>query len=448
MRNLQKMVLGLTVLGLSAGTYAQQDLTLYELRSVPQASQLNASRTPLSKVYVLLPVVSGAYISLYNEGFNYSDMVTQDGDSLRIDMTKGISRMKDLNDFGTDVRTTLLGFGFRTGGTYITFNIEEKISARFTYPRALFEFAWHGNADSRFLDERISMDGLGLDYMQYTEFSIGWAKDINEKLSLGAHAKYLSGLANFKTTDTKLGFRTSSEAYAIKVDGVFAYQSAGAIAQVIDSNETDLIGSVTGNHGGAIDLGFTYRFDNRLSISGAINDIGMIRWGSGVNNGVADTVDFTYTGESVKNWNQSSVGGDGIAGALDTLFKSIKFAPNNESYTTWLPTKIYIGVNYRILQKTDLSILSYNEFYNKRFKSSIRVAVTQRLRNWLMATVNYSFYGRSASNVGVGLSVNGGPIQFYAATDNVVSYLLPNKNKNFHLRFGINLSFANNFSQN
>lgn len=433
---------------LSFGLSAQQDLTLYELRAVPQANMLNASRTPLCQGFVLLPAVSGAYVSVYNEGFNYSDMVKYDGDSLRVDMTKGISRMKKLNDFGGDFKTVLFGFGFRTGATYITFNIEEKVSARFTYPKTLFEFAWYGNADPRFLDQRVSMDGLGLDYMQYTEVSLGWAKDINEKLSIGVRAKYLSGLANFKTSNTQLGFTTSSDAYEIKVDGAFAYKSAGAMSQILDSNETDIVQSITGNHGGAIDLGFTYRFDHKLSISGAVNDLGMIRWNSGVNNGVADTVNFTYSGENVKDWSQSSVSGKGIVGALDTLFSGIEFNPNQEAYTTWLPTKIYLGANYRILQKTDLSVLSYNEFYNSRFKTSFRVAVTQRLRNWLMATVNYSFYGRSASNVGVGLSVNGGPIQFYMVTDNIVSYMLPNKNKNFHLRFGINLTFSNNFSQN
>jgi hypothetical protein len=65
-----------------------------------------------------------------------------------------------------------------------------------------------------------------------------------------------------------------------------------------------------------------------------------------------------------------------------------------------------------------------------------------------MATVNYSLYGRSAANVGFGLSVNGGPFQLYMVTDNALAYILPTQTKNFHLRFGVNLTFASNFSQN
>ncbi|MGB0402959.1 MAG: DUF5723 family protein [Salibacteraceae bacterium] len=449
---MKKQILGLVVFVLMGfTTYAQQDLTLYELRSVPQANQINSSRMPYSNGYLLLPAVSGVYGTFYNEGFNYSNFVDVGPDSNRIDMTRGIERMKDINDLGFDFRTTLFGFGFRTGASYITFNIEQKTSTRFTYPKSMFEFLWYGNASSKFLGERVAMDGLGLDVMSYTEASLGWAKDVSEKLSFGVRAKYLSGQANYKTTNSSLGVTTSEDAYALRIDGAYAYKSAGAIGAYLDTNnsfEENVVSAVTGNHGGAIDIGFTYRIDNKLSFSGAFNDIGMISWNSGVRNGVADTVDVIYEGEDVLSWDEQSISGDGVRGALDTIINSIDFVNDSSSYVTWLPTKIYIGANYRLFPKTDLSILSYSEFYNSRFKTSVRVALTQRVRNWLMATVNYSVYGRSAANVGVGLSVNGGPFQLYMVTDNVISYLAPNNSKNFHFRAGINFTFSNNFSQN
>ena len=145
---------------------------------------------------------------------------------------------------------------------------------------------------------------------------------------------------------------------------------------------------------------------------------------------------------------KENINTDGVLGGLDTIFRGIEFQEDKQAYKTWLPTKIYLGANYRLFQKSDVSFLSYNEYYNNRFKTSLRVAFTQRVRNWLMATINYSFYGRSAANVGLGFSVNGGPIQFYAVSDNALSYLFPTKTKNFHLRVGINLTFANNYSQN
>lgn len=430
---------------------AQQDLTLYELRSVPQANQVNVSRTPYANGYVLLPGLSGIYGTFYNEGFNVRDMSSFDGDSTYIDMEKGLSRMKDLNDIGVDFRTVLFGFGFRTGASYITFNVEEKISARLTYPKSLFELVWLGNAHPQNLDNRVALDGFGLDYMQYTEMSLGWAKDLNEKISFGLRAKYLSGHANFKTTNSKLGFTTSSDAYSLALDGQFAYQSAGAMGLLLDSakdfNE-GLTAAITGNHGGAIDLGFTYRHNHRISLSAAVNDIGMINWQTGVQNGTSDSVGVNYEGIEVNKWAEEIISPSGIFATFDTLYQDINFEENNDAYTTWLPTKIYLGANYRLFQKTDVSLLSYNEFYNGKLKSSLRVGATQRVRNWLMASINYSVYGRSFGNIGVGLSANAGPVQLYMVTDNVLSYMFPLSSKNFHLRAGINLTFSNNFSQN
>lgn len=449
---MKKQLLGFAVfiiIGVTA--FAQQDLTLYELRSVPQANQINSSRMPYANGYLLLPAVSGIYGTVYNEGFNYSNFVDVGADSNRIDMTRGIERMRKLNDLGFDLRTTLFGFGFRTGASYITFNVEQKISTRFTYPKTMFELLWYGNASSQFLGQRVSMDGLGLDVMAYTEASLGWAKDINEKLSFGVRAKYLSGQANYSTTNSSLGVTTSEDAYSLRIDGSFAYKSAGAMGTILDTGSdigADIVKDITGNHGGALDIGFTYRLDNKISFSAAVNDLGMISWNSGVKNGTADTVDVIYEGEDVLSWDEQSISGEGVQNALDTIIKSINFTNDSTSYVTWLPTKIYLGANYRLFPKTDLSILSYSEFYNSRFKTSVRVAVTQRVRNWLMATVNYSVYGRSAANVGVGLSINGGPIQLYLLTDNIISYLAPNNSKNFHFRAGINFTFSNNFSQN
>jgi hypothetical protein len=446
-----KYLLSSALLVSSFTIWAQQDLTLYELRSVPQSNQLNVSRTPLSSGYLQLPVVSGVYTTVYNQGFNWGDFFEWDGDSSTLNMEQGLKRMKDLNDMGMDLRTNLFGFGFRSGASYFSFNVEHKMSARITYPRSFFELIWYGNADPQYLDQRVSLDGLAYDHMQYTEMSLGISRDLNEKFSVGGRLKYLSGQANYRTTNSKLGITTRSDAYAIQVDGAFAYKSAGAIGASLDSSgqaAENIEAAATGNHGGALDLGITYRHSNRISVSASVNDLGLIMWRSGVYNGTADSVYVEYEGYSVKNWSQENIDEEGVLSGLDSIARAIKFENDREGYNTWLPAKIYLGANYRLFQKTDVSVLSYNEYYNGNFRTSIRVGLTQRVRNWLMATVNYSLYGRSAANVGFGLSVNGGPFQLYMVTDNALAYILPTQTKNFHLRFGVNLTFASNFSQN
>ena len=445
-----KKIIILLFMGMAFAVQAQQDLTMYEMRSMPQGHMINPSKMPYARGYVLLPGLSGIYASINNTGFTYADAITRDGDSLNLDLSNAIDKMADLNDIGFDFRTTLFGFGFRTGASYFSFNVDAKISTRLTYPKTFMEFLWYGNASSQFLDKRVPLDGLGLDYMQYNEIAFGYARDINEDWTVGAKLKMLSGIANFQTTQSELGIRTSSEDYGLYLDGQFAYKTAGAMSGILDTNVEfmdALSNSVTGNLGFAVDLGATYRYNDKLSFNASLIDMGLIKWTEGDINSQTSNVTYSYRGESLDSWlkNENT---EGFRTALDSLVGEIQWTVDSASYSTSLPLKTYLGVNYQILPKTDLSALTYNEFYEGKLRSSIRFGVTQRIRNFLMATVNYSIYGKSAANIGAGFTLNGGPWQLYFVTDNALAFIVPTQVKNYHFRVGINLTFGNNFSQN
>ncbi len=457
-----KKLAGVIILFLSFflnGT-AQQDLTLYELKAAPQSHALSPSKIPLCKGYLLLPGISGAYTSINSEGFTYADAFKLNDDgTIDIKLNDAIDKMKDLNNISFDFKVPVLGLGFRMGAGFASFGIESKGSSRFTIPKTLAEFIWLGNADEKFLGKRANFDGLGVDFMQYTEFALGFARDFDEKWTFGIKAKYLSGNAFLRTTESSLGITTDAENYAIALDGQIQIQAAGVTGLVVDSllnfngfnfeNINDqLITAGTGNHGGAIDLGATFRLNEKISFNASVLDLGLINWAASAVTKTSKPISYVYDGISVTDLSSGTGEAENIVGTLDTLFKSIQFDDKQESFTTTLPVKIYAGGNYRILPKTDLSLITYNELYNGRFKTSIRLGATQRIRNFLMATINYSVYGNSAANLGAGFTLNAGPVQLYTATDNVLAFMLPEKSKNFHLRFGINLTFGNNFSQN
>ena len=448
------------VLSLFLNGTAQQDLTLYELRAAPQSHSLNPSKLPLCTGYLLLPGISGAYTSINSEGFTYADAFQLNSDkTIDIKLNDAIEKMKDLNNISFDFKAPIFGVGFRMGAGFASFGIETKGSSRFTIPKTLAEFIWLGNADEKFLGKRANFDGLGIDLMQYTAIAFGYARDFNEKWTFGIKAKYLSGQAFLRTTKSSIGISTNSENYAITLDGQLQIQSAGVAGLVIDSllnfngfNFSDIGNQLTnagsGNHGGAIDLGATYRINEKISFNASVIDLGFINWAASAVTKTSKPTSYTYDGIAITDIASGKDDTESIIGSLDTLFKSIEFDEKQESFTTTLPIKIYAGGNYRILPKTDLSIITYNELYNGRFKTSLRFGVTQRVRNFLMATLNYSVYGNSAANIGAGFTINAGPVQLYTVTDNVIAFMLPKKSKNFHLRIGINLTFGNNFSQN
>ncbi|MCB0483305.1 MAG: hypothetical protein KDC37_01950, partial [Flavobacteriales bacterium] len=262
---------------------AQQDLTLYDLRSVPQSNQLNVSRTPFNSGYLALPAVSALYFSFNSSGFAVNDIFKKrEDDSLSLDLSGLLAKLKDINSFNLDMRVPVLGFGFRSGANYFTVNIESRTSFRMDYPKSLIQFFVDGNAKEANLDKRISLDGLGIDVLSYNEFSFGMARDFNEKLTIGVRAKLLQGVAVFKTVNSQLGFTTGSDNYALTVDGSYAYQAAGLAGMANDS--TAEIGDALTNMGFGADLAATYRFSEKLSVSMAINDLGLILWSGAVNN--------------------------------------------------------------------------------------------------------------------------------------------------------------------
>jgi hypothetical protein len=429
---------------LSLTTLAQQDLTLYDLRSVPQSNQLNVSRTPYNSGYLSLPVVSGIYFSFNSTGFAVNDVFKKrEDDSLALDLSGLMEKLKDVNSFGLDLKVPVLGFGFRAGANYFTVNIESKNSFRFDYPKNLIQFFIDGNAKESTLGKRVSLDGFGANILSYNEFSFGMARDFNEKLTIGARAKLLQGMALFRTTNSQLGITTGAENYALTIDGAFAYQSAGLAGMANDTNAD--AASALNNLGFAFDLGGTYRFSEKLSVSMAVNDIGLIKWTGAAKVVESNKISYTYSGIPVNEWNLSDPAN--VVQLFDTISKGIQLKETPQSFTTALPLKVFTEGKYRLLRRTDASLLIYNEFYNKKLSSAFRASVSQRVRNWLMATVNYSIYNRSFFNVGCGFSLNIGPLQLYTVTDNIMTFISPIKAKNVHLRFGVNFTFNNNFSQ-
>ena len=88
------------------------------------------------------------------------------------------------------------------------------------------------------------------------------------------------------------------------------------------------------------------------------------------------------------------------------------------------------------------------------------VAYNYHLGNFLSATASYSIYNRSYSNLGLGVSVNLGPVEIYCLTDNILAFGTLNPRENFisntsnsinidakkvrngQIHFGLNLTFG------
>jgi outer membrane protein OmpA-like peptidoglycan-associated protein len=422
--------------------FAQQDLLLYNMEAIPQRMYTNPALSPSSKVNIGLPVISSEYINLGHSGFKYTDLIKHRADdSLYVDYNNMLSKLAKNNYILMAFRPDLLSFGFKNKKNYFSFNATEKFDFRFRYPKSFMEFIWKGNG--ALLDREVNLN-FGINFSHYREYGFGFAREVNDKLKLGGKLKYLNGFSNIWTEKTDISLITESSYFAITAKADVLIHSAG-----FDSSATDNFSAPrymkNKNPGAGIDLGGVYKVSDKFSFSASVIDFGFIRWKDHVMNYESSGAgSFTYqgidAGQLIKNKKLKI--DDLLSNLVDSISKAIKIDSTYTSYTTWLNTKMHLASNYYFTPKSNAGILFYSQFYEKQLHPGLALSYNQRVGRWFGASASYAMYNRSYNNIGFGLSLNGGPLQLYVVSDNILGAVFPQAAKNIHIHFGINLTLG------
>ncbi|MFT5600619.1 MAG: hypothetical protein ACI9N1_000855 [Flavobacteriales bacterium] len=416
--------------------YAQKDFLLYGLDNVAQSQYVNPAFGTNSKAYFSFPLLNQS-VGLSHSGFQFNHLVHQraEDDSLVLKPDIAISKMTSINYLTSDIQNELFSMGFSVKKTFFSLSVVNKLQTRFMYPKDLFTIAFEGNGKS-LLGKRASFDGMGVDALSYLEIGVGFNREINDKLKIGGRLKYLNGMANIHTRKSDLGVFTDETTFDLTVDGSFEINSSN-IEQFTGTNgviqTSDFIGK---NKGVGIDLGAVYKLTDKIELSASVVDLGVISWKSNVKSYETNNFEFRFEGVDMEQFLSDS--SDVLQTFVDSLETSFTVSENEEAYRTGLYTRVYIGGKYSLTEKVSVGGVWYNEFINSRYRAAITASGDVQLTNWLRAAVNYTYYSRDYKNVGMGFVINGGPVQFYLMTDNVIGFVAPYATKNWHFRTGIN----------
>lgn len=427
-------------------SFAQKNYTFYALDNTAQSHYLNPAFKPSANVYVSFPLIPMQSFGVSNSGFNLNHLLqkrSQD-DSLQLAPEKVVSKLGKVNYLTFESYNELFAFGFRVKKNYFSFGITNRLNGNFIYTKDLLQLAVEGNGKS-FLGKRASFDKMGVNINSYVEYAIGFNREINSKLAVGGRFKLLSGVANVNTRKTKFGLYTDETTFDLTIDGS-ATVNTSAIKPLYDTLAPDGYNPAKNaynfkNIGIGLDLGATYKLTDKIKVSASLLDLGFITWKTDNATFVSNNVDYRFEGVYLNDFLKDS--SDAVFDQLqDTLENVFSQQENNKTYRTGLATRFYLGGTYDLTKSINVGATLYNEVIKSRYRAAIILSGTVKLKSWLSATVNYSQYARSFGNIGVGLSLRGGPIQFFVASDNVLAFLAPQKTKNFHATFGINLLFG------
>ena len=455
--------------------YSETNNLMYHTFRTPQSGDLNAAFFPNKNTFYLrLPSIGmqfGSPVSL-------SDIVRNQGDTMTvIDINRTFDAMRKNNRLHFDADINLFGFGLKVRNTFFTFNTRLVTIFNLGLPVSVIDALSHGNVDANgnAIGEIVILNGDLMNTTMYGELAIGAGHRFEPLgLTVGARAKYLWGIFNIQTDNTRAVLTTSNNFEQINVDLYYQFQEAAHVnfdtAGKMTTTTAEMMNIFGGNGGFAFDLGARYDL-GPFSFSLGINDLTAgIHWHKNVNTIAPRNghVLVSFSGEDATTMlHGGKLNTDSLVAYYKNLFTDIRPASGDATdYWYSIPTKINLGASYNFAKMFRVGLLLHGQFdrgllskNNKldvsndivnTFRFNTTASFGANLFNWFEFTVGNSFVydGNKLDifNPGVGLVFTPATVlQLYLVGDYVSSIYLVEA-ASFNVKFGINLLFGNGHS--
>lgn len=457
---MRQAIIAIVILFTGIIVKSQEPNTLYFMDRVPQASMMNPAFVPKCNFYFGIPA-SNFHTNInfaplkFNTIFPYDNVDKTVGIFMRNDNTKAsfLNALSSNNELYTDFQNDILIFGFRIKEWYFHFNASARSTFSFAYPKSFVETLLINGFE---LNTMYDYSKLGLSGNSYAEFGFGMTRQINEFWTVGAKMKVLRGIANVRTNNNQFSIGTVDEndLYVLRVKSDFSVDMTIPYYKVnkgenlsMDSlieKDDDYKIKPFENMGFAIDLGATYSGIENLVLSASVIDLGSISWKDNVSN-MKLSSNFEFDGADFV--------ADSFDNAFDDSFEALKdsfkfSSSSNVSYSTALPTKIYIGGEYSFVKFFSVGLLSSSRIYQGEFSEQLTFSGNLKPAKMAMLSLSYSIIDNAAHTLGMGFSFRIPPTQFYFVWDNIPvyygKYFVPYKMDRINFRFGMNWVFGCN----
>jgi hypothetical protein len=424
-----------------SGAHAQVAGTQYFMNSLPQYVSNNPAFMPKYKFALGLPG-SMIDVNYYNSGFTYNDFTAKVNGGRVATPSRLIAALPKKTYITMTTQMDLLRFGMKIGtNMYVSFNSAVRGYGRTMIPKDAVALIANGNAG--YVGKTASISPTA-DMILFLENSVGFAISPNEKLSVGARAKFLRGFMNANTASANASISVAND-YAVTMAADLNVRTSG----IYDNGKSFNLSNYSGNNGVAFDLGATYKLIPKLTLAASLLDIGAIKWKYDTYQYTLDKSKATYTFDgidmaSVVNGNRD---GQAISDSLKTKFKPQEKA--GSSYSTALPAKTLLSANYDVTKSFSVGMMAYAERFMGRTATGATIGINKHFGKVLSTSVSYGASNRSFNNLGAGFSLNLAPVQFYIVGDNLLRMPMSaivhkninefaNRTQVFTLRAGLN----------
>lgn len=439
---------------------AQNKQILYNFAELPQTQLLNPAAETNYKYFVGIPLLSGFSADIGSTGFVLTDVFAKDNLNINDKISSTLNALTTEDFVKINTQIEVFSGGYRLNDKInLSFGFYEELDGIGYYAKDVYDLYSQGN--SAYLNRSFSLSQIQykLDVLGVLHFGI--SKKVDEKLTIGGRFKIYSSALNLESNNNTGTFTTvagTNNLYTHYFNNVNAsFRTAGLIntetnkynREVGDYVKNTFLG---GNLGVGIDVGFTYKTSPQLEFSGSILDLGFISYSKNVKTTTAEGdfvfegVNFLFGEDDVNYW-----------GDIDKRFdEELPRSDNYDAYISWRPTKINAAVKYSFGQRRSKECYDnqYKDFYTDALGVQLfsvfrplrpQLALTafyeKSLSNNIHTKFTYTIDDISFANLGAGLSMQFGKVNFYGMFDNILSYKNLSSANSVSLQLGINLIF-------
>jgi hypothetical protein len=418
-------------------SFAQQELGLHFMDGLWQRQKTNPAFAKGDQLVIGLPSL---YSNLGLPG-SYNELVYRTEDDRKlIDGDRLIELSGEDNNILIHREIETFSVGVPIGEYFLSVSHAGKEYKYWNYSKQTLELLWQGNA--AFVGQTVPLEA-DMHVTYYHEFALGLSRDFGN-VRVGTRVKALTGGGDISTERTGLSLYTDDDIYQLSLNSDYRMNTAGRLR--VDTLQKAKFSvapyrvqdAFLNNPGWAIDLGVDWKVNEQLNLSLSVLDIGQIRWKDNVNN-LSSNESIQYEGLIFNNLLRlDSLNFEQV---LDTIEQVFTLDSDQESYTTRLPVKFYLGASYQLNEKWRLNALAYSEFLRDEVFPSVALGAQYKAASWLILGASYAWRNDRFDNIGINGVATFGPVQIYGATDTFLAPFTPLQVANGNNRVGVNVLF-------
>lgn len=373
-----------------------------------------------------------------------------------------LPKLRRINYLDVDAQVNLLTVGFWARRNFFTVDVNVRSQNAVSLPYDLFRLIKGDKLES----DVFECGNTGLRSLTFAEAAFGWSRNFDNVFSVGVRTKFLMGAEAVELMLQKMKVTVHANSWSLESQGqLIASSPVFRVALMEESGNVDFSSlgldwskAAPSGWGGAVDLGFSWNILPVLTLSGAILDLGTIRWSH----------DFSFaTQEGSYEWypDATNTGAQDLAAEVDRL---LSFASNmlrwneiSDARPTFepMPFRVHLGAEFRMpfYDRLSTGLLYQGRFLDHFTRHTGRFSVNWNPLDFLSLSTSATLT-RLGESMGFALNLHPNAVNLVLGCDYIPLRvmdanklfgttnrrwaILPRDQMKLNFYFGLNLAFG------